>query len=113
MPTVGMSVLHVPAVFSVLCEQESLCSLERPVEVQIQNSVESLLFHLALLSRNEGNPRLASGARPLVSRDISGSRVSQGAVTDGRGAVFYIWYCRQTWDSMALLSSMLRDGDKR
>ena len=35
MPTVGMSVLHVPAVFSVLCEQESLCSLERPVEVQI------------------------------------------------------------------------------
>ena len=78
MPTVGMSVLHVPAVFSVLCEQESLCSLERPVEVQIQNSVESLLFHLALLSRNEGNPRLASGARPLVSRDISGNSRQSG-----------------------------------
>ena len=64
--------------FSVLCGQESLCSLERPVEVQIQNSVESLLFHLALLSRNEGNPRLASGARPLVSRDISGNSRQSG-----------------------------------
>ena len=52
--------------FSVLCGQESLCSLERPVEVQIQNSVESLLFHLALRSSRLSRPSLPFSSRALL-----------------------------------------------
>ena len=50
---------------------------------------------------------------PWFLETFPGIRVSQGAVTGVRGAVFYMWYSRQTWLSMASLSSMLRDGDKR